>query len=220
MKRDELSQLVRTGYDRLADVYVERFFDELARKPFDRELLDEFAKRVGSDATVCEIGCGPAQISRYLRDRGIDMQGIDISEEMVARARALNPEMIVNRGDMLALDAGAESWGGIVAFYSIIHLLRRDVPTAFGEFARVLSPGGFLLLCFHAGEGEVKVDDMLDQPVPMVATLFSADEIKGLLETAGFAIVDVRSRPAYDFEYNSERVYVTARKPDLRGDER
>ena len=47
------------GYDRVAENYAAEYFDELGRKPFDREVLDEFAASVRSQGLVCEIGCGP-----------------------------------------------------------------------------------------------------------------------------------------------------------------
>jgi len=59
----------------------------LQRKPFDRELLDQFAEMVRGRGQVCEIGCGPWQIARYLQDRQANMCGIDLSEEMIKWAR-------------------------------------------------------------------------------------------------------------------------------------
>lgn len=37
---------LKASYDRVAGLYAEEYFEELKRKPFDRNLLDEFAENV------------------------------------------------------------------------------------------------------------------------------------------------------------------------------
>ncbi|NNF99013.1 MAG: class I SAM-dependent methyltransferase, partial [Desulfobacteraceae bacterium] len=50
------------------------------------------SRMVNSDAPVCEVGCGPGQISRYLFETGVrDIFGVDISPEMITQAKALHP---------------------------------------------------------------------------------------------------------------------------------
>src|SRR5207253_2176096 len=85
-------------YDRVAEPYGEQFFDELARKPFDRELLDRFAARLSGRGLVCDVGCGPGHVGRYLTERGVDVFGLDLSSEMVALARRRNPSMRFEQG--------------------------------------------------------------------------------------------------------------------------
>lgn len=199
-------------YDRVAKQYAEEFFDELSKKPFDRTLLDRLAARVGRHGPVCEIGCGPGQIARYLKDQGVDIFGLDLSLEMIACARELNRDIEFERGNMLKLDAADGAWAGIVAFYAIIHLCREELPEAFSEFHRVLQPGGALLLAFHGGEGEAHTDDWFGTGVSVSANLFEGDEVALLLVSAGFEIEDILERPPYDFEYQSRRIYVFARK--------
>src|SRR6266550_8639994 len=104
-----------SSYDRVAHKYAEEYFDELERKPFDRELLDQFAAGVSGAGEVCEIGCGPGHIARYLKDRGVNIRGIDLSSEMVAAARNLNSDIPFDRGDMLALDLPEGSMAGAVS---------------------------------------------------------------------------------------------------------
>lgn len=55
------------SHDRVAGKHEDRFLDELAGKPRDRELLDAFAVSVGDP--VLDIGCGPGQIGAYVRAR-------------------------------------------------------------------------------------------------------------------------------------------------------
>ncbi|PYS57636.1 MAG: class I SAM-dependent methyltransferase, partial [Acidobacteria bacterium] len=74
---------IEASYDRVVKRYVDEFLDELQRKPLDRELLDQFAETVRGQDKICEIGCGPGQIARYLQDRGVSMCGVDLSQEMV-----------------------------------------------------------------------------------------------------------------------------------------
>ncbi len=113
---------LQTSYTRVAAEYTRRIADELAHKLLDRQLLDRLAERVRGLGPVCDMGCGPGHIARYLHERGVEVCGVDIAPGMVEQARQLNPEIAFMQGNMLALDLADEAWGGIAAFYSIIHL--------------------------------------------------------------------------------------------------
>ena len=203
---------LEASYDRVAANYADEFFSELERKPFDRDLLDEFARRVTGIGQVCEIGCGPGQISRYLKDCDADVFGIDLSHEMVKQARRLNPDIQFESGDMLALEWADASFGAIVCFYAIIHLRREDVKKALLEMNRVLYPGGLLLLSFHGGEGSLHRDQWYDKPVSIEVSLFRKDEMAGYVKAAGFEIEKIVERDPYEFEYPTQRIYLLARK--------
>jgi SAM-dependent methyltransferase len=110
------------SYDTIADEYARRIYHELDGKPADRTILDRFAGRLKGRGLVCDMGCGPGQIARYLAGRGLDMIGVDLSPGMVARARALNPDIPFYTGNMLALEQPDAAWAGIAAFYAIIHI--------------------------------------------------------------------------------------------------
>src|SRR5256885_1550256 len=100
---------IEASYDRVAARYAEEFFAELNRKPFDRGVLAAFAEDVRGLGQVCEVGCGPGQIARYLQDRGVQMCGLDLSAEMIKFARRLNPDISFSRGDMSALELPDDS---------------------------------------------------------------------------------------------------------------
>src|SRR5262249_33389433 len=152
---------VQASYDRVADEYVRHIYDELQHKPLDRQLLDRFADRMRGARVVCDIGCGPGHIARYLQERGVQVCGVDLSPEMVARGRRLNPGIEFRQGDMLALDVEDRTWAGIAAFYAIVNLPPPDVVPALREMRRVLQPGGLLLLSFHVGDGNIHLDELL-----------------------------------------------------------
>ena len=208
----EDSPSLQSSYDRVADRYAEDYFGELERKPFDCEVLDKFANEVRGQGAVCEIGCGPGQVARYLKDRGVDIHGIDLSEEMVRAASTLNPDISFASGNMLGLKAADNSLAGIVSFYAIIHLKRDEMGRALAEMKRVLAPGGRLLISFHEGDGELHRDEWYGQTVSIDVTLLSRAEVTGYLEEAGLKVDSIVDRPPYDFEYATRRVYVQASK--------
>jgi SAM-dependent methyltransferase len=132
----------QSSYDLLAEEYAARIYDELKGKPLDRELLDRFAARLHRAGRVCDLGCGPGHVARYIYDRGVDVFGLDLSPKMVEQARKLNPGIEFRQGNMLLLDAKDAAWSGALAFYSIIHIPRIEVPRVLSEIHRVLSPAG------------------------------------------------------------------------------
>jgi len=207
---------IQAAYDAVARVYAEAIYDELRGKPFDRKLLDRFAERVRSRGPVCDLGCGPAQVARYLRDQGVNAFGLDLSAGMLAEARRLNPDLGFALGSMFALGLKSEALAGIAGFYSIIHVPRDRVLAVFSELWRVLQPGGLLLLAFHLGSGVMHHDELLGKPVSLDATLFASDELAGYLRAANLRVEEALERDPYppDVEYQSRRGYVLAVKPD------
>jgi SAM-dependent methyltransferase len=206
----------RASYDRAADEYVRRIYDELQHKPVDRQLLDRFAAGVRNAGLACDMGCGPGHVARYLHERGVQVCGIDLSPAMVERARRLNPGIDFQQGDMLALDAKDDAFAGIVAFYSLIHIPRGDVVRALRELRRVLRPGGVLLLAVHIGDEVVHLDEWWGQLVSVDFWFFRSEELAGYLRSAGFDVEDVVERDAYaEVEHQSRRAYVFARKPGV-----
>ena len=139
---DDYQKKLLSSYDALAREYTDRFFHELGDKPTDRRLLDRLIEHVDGLGPICDLGCGPGQVARYLKDHGAEVFGLDLSPGMTIVAHTLNPDIRFRQGNMMDLEDGECSWGGIAAFYSIIHIPRARVVEALVELKRVLRPGG------------------------------------------------------------------------------
>lgn len=204
-----------SGYDPVAGEYAEQFFNELEHKPFDRELLDRLAALVDGLGPICDLGCGPGQIARYLHDQGAEAIGMDISAEMVKEAQPLSPAIRFEQGDMRSIPAESASWGGIAAFYSVIHIPHQEVALVFTEFNRVLKSSGRVLIAYHIGDEMIHTDEWYDKSVDLDFYFFHSAFLESALEQAGFKIEDSLSRPPYEIEHPSQRGYILAKKHDV-----
>ena len=206
----------QTSYDNVAVEYAEKFKDEMDYKPFDRDCLGRLAHEVGSLGPICDLGCGPGQIARYLHRQGVDTLGVDLSPGMIAEARRLNPEIHFHQGDMLSLPDPDNSWGGIAAFYCIIHIPRQQIVDALRGMKRVLKPGGVLLLTFHIGDEIKHLDEWWEMPVNLDFAFFQPGEMETWLKEAGYEHEETLVRePNPEVEVATRRAYLFARKPKL-----
>jgi SAM-dependent methyltransferase len=203
----------QASYDRVAREYAEKFQDEMDDKPFDRDCLDRLAREVRDLGPICDMGCGPGQIARYLHRHGVATLGVDLSSRMVEEAQRLNPDIHFHQGDMLSLPDSDDSWGGIAAFYCIIHIPREKIVDALREMKRVLTPGGMLLITFHIG-GEIKhLDDWWEKPVNLDFAFYYPEEMESWLREAGYELEETLVRePNPEVEVATKRAYMFARK--------
>jgi SAM-dependent methyltransferase len=207
----------RTSYDAVALGYAERFRDELAAKPLDRAMLASFAELVrdAGAGPVADIGCGTGRVTSHLNGLGLSAFGIDLSPQMVAVARQSYPGLRFEVGSMLALDLPDAALGGVLAWYSTIHVPDDRLPDAFAEFYRVLVPGGYALLAFQVGHEPRHVTQALGQPVSVDLHHRQPDTVAGLLAQAGLA---VRARlirepdDEGDFTERTQQAFLLARK--------
>jgi len=210
-------QPVKATYDRVAAEYAARISDELAHKPFDRAILKRLVELAASLGPICDLGCGPGHVARFLHDaglaRGLDVFGIDLSPEMIAEARRRNPGLRFEQGSMLALDLPDEQLGGIAACYSIVNVPPEVQPQAFAECWRVLRPGGWLLMAFHVGTETVHLQEWWEMAVSIDFYFFDPADVAARLEQPGFTLEEQHVREPYpDVEHPSRRAYLLARK--------
>lgn len=191
MNVNETGDSLASLYDQLADTYA------AGRHRFDTTpILERLAQRLPTGAWLLDVGCGAGEPTAcYFLNQGCAVVGIDLSERMLTLARQRAPEADFRRMDMRQLDFPAESFDAITAVYSVFHLPRADHQALFAGFARVLQPGGVLLLTLATREysghdefdGEV---EFLGRRLP-----YSHDRPEAALNklrAAGFAILDDR----------------------------
>ncbi len=205
---------VAIQYDKIAKEYAEAFSGEHEKKPKDREILRRFSQEIGHRKPVWDFGCGPGQTADYLKNLGLEISGLDLSEGILEQARSIHPEIHFQKGNILALEFATDSIAGVVAFYAVAHFTKEQVGLAFREVFRVLQPGGVFLLTYHVGEETIHLDEFLGQKIDIDFRFFPTDFIASGLKNSGFEKIEVIEREPYPgVEYESRRAYVFAVKP-------
>lgn len=184
----------------------------MKQKEYDRVLLNKFASNFDSESIICDVGCGPGHITRYLFDRGLNVFGVDISEKCIEIARRENPKLRFQVMDMAKLKIADGSIDGIVSFCSIIHTPKRFIRILFREFNRVLKKGGKILIVVKKGSLEGYIDELVGFNTRLYFTNFTEEELETHLQTPGFELIFLKIRQSYNFEIPVERIYAIGRK--------
>jgi|SRR6185295_7838678 len=149
-------------------------------------LLDEWGL-LGLDERVLEIGCGIGRMQAALSSRVAGAYGIDISSKMLDAARRRcaglpNVHFSLSSGRNLA-DFSAESFDLVLAVDSFPYVHQAGhslVETHFQEAARVLRPGGELILFNFSYRDDTGAD---------------RTEVRKLCRAAGFSVVMNGAQP-------------------------
>jgi SAM-dependent methyltransferase len=94
--------------------------------------------------TALDVGCGEGRFCRMLSGCGLRTVGIDPTEELIRHARQRDPDGDYRIGRAEALDFSDESFDLVVSYMTLVDI--PDLRPAISEMARVLRPGGILLI--------------------------------------------------------------------------
>ncbi|MEP7763823.1 class I SAM-dependent methyltransferase [Sanguibacter sp. 25GB23B1] len=204
----------RAFYDTVAASYAAMLPDTSFEAPLDLAVLDHFvASLPPSPAPVLDAGCGAGRMLGYLTGRGVErVDGVDLSPAMIREARAAHPGVPLAVADLGALPFDDGAFRGVLSWYSIIHVSPDHSAAVLRELARVLAPGGALLLGFQAGAGERLVDGAYGHDVQVRAHLHSTQGVAEDLVALGLEILATVDRAPRPGERNAQG-FVLARRP-------
>jgi SAM-dependent methyltransferase len=98
------------------------------------------AAGVGAGTRVLDVATGPGYVAGRAAERGADVVGLDVTEEMLQLARSRHPGIEFVRGDAHQLPFEDRSFDAAVCNFGLLHFGRPE--RAVSELARVLRPGG------------------------------------------------------------------------------
>lgn len=116
--------------------------------PLYERMLELATVGVGGAQALLDLGCGSGLLCRLAADRGARVAGIDICPELLAIARERTPGADLREGDISELPFPDAGFDVLTAANSV--QFAPDPARALSEAARVLRPGGVLVLALFA----------------------------------------------------------------------
>ena len=193
-----------------------RAWDNIAKKYDDRsgiaisDIFATFTGKLPEKGTVLDLGCGTGlPHARYLVEKGFDVLGVDLSEEMVKVAIKNVPEAIFVQLSMNEI-AYRDEFDGVMSSFSMLLL----PPDLFKETASriysALVEGGYLYLSLNE---PASVSDDPDSDVfvnimgqDMYSRAYTVEEIEGYFQPLGLSLVKFNREIRVSKEFGEEHV--------------
>ncbi|MGW7687074.1 methyltransferase domain-containing protein [Kribbella sp. NPDC054772] len=203
---------IQGSYNTAAVDYHAILKDYHRADPFEKGALDYFAALV-EPGPVGDLGCGTGRITAYLAGLGLDVFGVDLTPGMVEVARREYPSLRFEVGSLFDLDIKDGELAGALAWYSLVHTPREELPAVFAELYRVLRPGGHLIHGFKVGEGSRHLTQAYGHDLDLQVYMHDPAEIAALLATAGFTELATLTRTALPTEKDPAQAAHLLQKP-------
>lgn len=174
-------------WNKIAKVYEDKFMDlDLYNDTYD-VFLDLILK---TNASILEIGCGPANISKYLLTKNPDLKikGIDISENMVSLARKNNPSAEFEIMDIRKIHDITDKFDAVICGFSIPYISQQDCLKLIADCKNLLHDSGILYLSFVNGDYKDSGFISGDNGDRTYFYYHNLGDLKKILETNSFEI--------------------------------
>ncbi|PYY48251.1 class I SAM-dependent methyltransferase [Curtobacterium sp. MCBD17_023] len=181
------SGAVRDAYGRRAAEYTEQLGSMVSMHAADVHLVTTWAAGLGGP--VLDAGCGPGHWSGHLADRGLDVVGLDQVPAFVEHARRTHPSARFHLGSVDDVPTEDGHFAGVLAWYSLVHHGPAGIGRPLAEAARVLRPGGGLLVGFFTGDRAEPFDHAVT-----TAYCWPPDALADAVRAAGFTVLEVHTR--------------------------
>jgi ubiquinone/menaquinone biosynthesis C-methylase UbiE len=202
---EDRSALTIETYNKIAEIYTNKYFEDLVDIPY----IDRFLTLIPNNSKILDVGCGPGNFSAYIRNKGFDIQGIDLSKEMLKVANKKVPKVKFELMDMRDLKFSSNSFEGLLVAYSLIHIPSNEILNTLKGFNKILKNDGKILIIAQAGEPDRIVDETLVKGRKIFINFFTRNKLKNYLESTGFEVLFQKEKQTKDLYSFSNRVIYT-----------
>ncbi|MBI1862534.1 class I SAM-dependent methyltransferase [Candidatus Microgenomates bacterium] len=156
--------------------------------PYD--WVDKMEKLLPPDAKVLDAGCAYGRDANEFFERGFNVVGVDLSEELLAKGHNKFPKVTLKHMDVRKLEFPNETFDGVWCNAVLLHLTDPDIEKSLKEFHRVLKKDGILYTSFQEGDDTEERITTFGVDAPRFFNLKSKDDIEEMLMNAGFTLYD------------------------------
>jgi 2-polyprenyl-3-methyl-5-hydroxy-6-metoxy-1,4-benzoquinol methylase len=195
MKLSKDYQVTKEAYDRVAEEY----WANAVKKQYMIEYINNFSKRLGNKGNVLDLGCGPGNDSYFLSKNGLDVVGVDFSEEMIKVAKKRVTEAEFYLKNVLEISFEENSFDGIWCVGLLHHIKKKDMPILLKQVISCLKQEGIFFISTKSGDGEGIVEQEqigTDFFSKKFLAYWRAEDFKSALELAGFKVLELEIKKA------------------------
>ncbi|WP_371375054.1 class I SAM-dependent methyltransferase [Sporomusa aerivorans] len=178
-------QMTIAAYDKNCGSYADKF---MQYNPYVTHVT-EFAKLLGNDFNILDIGCGPGNVAKQLfAEKELTITGIDLSAEMLELAKRNVPQGNFQLQDSREANFPPESFDAVMLSFSIVHLENDEAKLVLMNVVKWVRRGGYVYLSFMEGrQPGFETTSFSEQP--LYFNYFREAEIKGFLEQRGLECI-------------------------------
>ena len=151
-KNNVVAKTIKT-YEELAEDYYKTHFDINEIK----NIADFFIQNLKGQK-ILNIGCGPGRDAKYFSEHSLEVTGIDLTSNFVKMASQNVPNAKFIQMDMRNLDFPENTFDGIWACASFLHVPKEDAKNTLLGFRKILKPTGLIYLSVKQGNEEKFVE--------------------------------------------------------------
>jgi len=191
-------------YNAIAEDYAKKY------DPIDGEddlvFLNAFLAHLEQKLFAVDIGCGTGFSSGYFAKEGMEVEGSDLSSNMIAIAKRNYPALFFSVADMRKF-APHKTADAVWAGYSMFHFSQDNFEETINTIKTYLKPGGIFGLVMQEGEGEVEIPEPFLPSQKIYIHLYTESELHTILEKYGFEVVERRRKTAkYPSEFSFNKL--------------
>lgn len=110
------------------------------------EGADKFLEFLPKGSSVLDLGCGSGYKTKYIKEKGYDVEGCDFSEEMIKISKKNFPGIIFEVFDIYDLDKLDKKFDGIFCQAVLLHIPKKDVISILDKMKSLLNVDGYLYI--------------------------------------------------------------------------
>ena len=191
----------RRAYNNIAMQYYNEYKDDKA----DLEYIDKFLNMCNKK--ILDLGCGMGHYSKYIKNKGVEVVGVDFSKEMLKIAKENGPDIKFIKSDIRKLSRDLDKnleqgFDGVLIAYVIHHLSKEETKECLINLKKYLVKNAKLLILFREGNRTLKEVEPFNPKFSYIIKEYEKKEITELLNECGYDVLEIEEKP-YKEDKNS-----------------
>ena len=193
---------------------AEQYKKEISPLKLYDKSYDYFASCLPGKSKILELGCGPGNASKYIKNicPDIIITGIDLAPAMVELAVQELPEDDFFVDDIRNIGNYSDRYDAVIAAFCIPYLNKKELVEMIKNCQKIIKPDGFFYLSVVGGDYSQSgpVTESFTDGKEVYIFFYPYDHIRALLKAHGFAVNKKFDTPfpLSDGSFSSDYVFI------------